>query len=62
MRIRWCWRCRCEMPMLDEVEWALVERARYRAACGFWMEGLPEEGAPVVERRPGAFGFAEVSG
>jgi len=48
--------------MLDEAEWALVERARYRAACGFGMEALPEEGAPLVERRPEAFGFVEVSG
>jgi len=62
MRIQWCWRCRCEMPMLDEVEWAPVKPARYCAACGFGMGGLPDEGAPLVERRPEAFGFAEVSG
>ena len=26
MRLLWCWRCKCEMPMLDEVEYAHVSR------------------------------------
>ena len=32
MRILWCWRCRKDVPMLDEVEYAEVERlhAGYR--------------------------------
>ena len=27
MRIQWCWRCRREVPMVDEAEWELIERA-----------------------------------
>jgi hypothetical protein len=27
MRILWCWRCRLEVPMLDDDEWAVVRQA-----------------------------------
>jgi hypothetical protein len=27
MRILWCWRCRAELPMLDDDEWAVVRQA-----------------------------------
>lgn len=27
MRVLWCWRCRMEIPMLDDDEWAVVHQA-----------------------------------
>ena len=27
MKVLWCWRCRMEVPMLDEAEWKLVVAA-----------------------------------
>ena len=37
MKLLWCWRCRAEMPMLDDYEWAEVAPLYNR---GFRM-GLP---------------------
>lgn len=28
MKIQWCWRCKKDVPMLDEEEWAVVRRLR----------------------------------
>src|SRR5690349_1095813 len=30
VRMLWCWRCRAEVPMLEELEWADVEAALER--------------------------------
>jgi hypothetical protein len=32
MRVMWCWRCKCEMPMLDEAEFSLIRAAWLKAA------------------------------
>lgn len=26
MKVMWCWRCKMDMPMLDEEEFAIVEK------------------------------------
>ncbi|MFC5404681.1 hypothetical protein [Cohnella soli] len=26
MKMMWCWRCKCEMPMLDEAEYARIHK------------------------------------
>ena len=37
----WCWRCKSEVPMLDETEWAIIDSANDKA----WQtrEALIEE-------------------
>lgn len=34
MKMLWCWRCKIEMPMLDEDEYARVQRARGNRSSG----------------------------
>jgi len=52
MRMLWCWRCRAEIPMLDEEEFASVQALYtecmgsakgFRQAAGVPLEGVPME-------------------
>jgi hypothetical protein len=44
MQMLWCWRCRCEMPMLTEEEFARVDASRFERAGvrNFWTPCLQE--------------------
>ena len=42
MKVMWCWRCRMDVPMLDDEEFARLHDL-YRAAFG-------KEGVPVDDR------------
>jgi len=44
MKVMWCWRCRMELPMLDEDEFAVVSRAR-TAGMDAGMKLLADEAA-----------------
>ena len=61
MKLLWCWRCKAEMPMLDEGEFASVRELyvqafkgtkEFREAHGIPLVGLPldELFRPVRER------------
>ena len=41
MQVQWCWRCREEVPMLDDEEWAVIMRAHQH-----W--GQPERSLAVI--------------
>lgn len=41
MQVQWCWRCREEVPMLDDEEWAVIMRAHQH-----WNE--PERSLAVI--------------
>ena len=67
MRMLWCWRCKAEMPMLDEAEYAEVSRLYsegIRATKEFrerW--GVPLKGALISERfRPVLDRYEQVTG
>ncbi len=53
MQIMWCWRCKMDVPMLDEEEFAVVSNLYsqgMRATKGFRKEhGLPLSGVPIEE-------------
>src|SRR5437899_1753061 len=44
MKILWCWRCRAEMPMLDESEWPRVHEA--------WRTGFRAKGTMAEKFQP----------
>ena len=39
MRVVWCWRCKVEIPMLDDDEWAVVRLTLARQGLGFADDG-----------------------
>lgn len=52
MRLLWCWRCRMELPMLDETEWEEVSQIHreslgrvkaYRRAEGVALGDIPDD-------------------
>lgn len=54
MQMLWCWRCKCEMPMLDEDEFAKVARL-YNESIRSTKEfrerhGVPLKVASIAER------------
>jgi hypothetical protein len=54
MKVLWCWRCKQEMPMLDEDEWALVETE--------WKNGFNTYKGSIDERfRPMRDLFKEIT-
>lgn len=51
MKVMWCWRCRMDIPMVDEEEWALLLEAWHdgrsvveeeRARRGLPARALPQ--------------------
>jgi len=67
MRILWCWRCKAEMPMLDEAEFSQVARL-YREGMQATKEfrerwGIPLKDARMDERfRPVRMRYEELTG
>jgi len=72
MQMLWCWRCKCEMPMLDEVEYAeilalygqgLRGTKEFREKCGVSLQNTPREELmrPVRTRYEQMTGFAETN-
>ncbi|WP_411348007.1 hypothetical protein [Paenibacillus sp. WLX2291] len=60
MKMMWCWRCRCEMPMLDEEEYPIVYKLygecmkatdEFRHKHGLSLEqiSMDERFSPVVK-------------
>lgn len=60
MKIMWCWRCKCEMPMLDDEEYAVIYKLYgdcmkatkvFRQEHGLSLEGMSmeERFSPVVK-------------
>lgn len=44
MKVLWCWRCRCDVPMLEDEEWAVIVAAHRASSDG------AGEGLAVIER------------
>jgi len=67
MRMLWCWRCKCEMPMLDEVEYSQIARL-YNESMKATKEfrklwNIPLEGISINERfRPGRDEYEHLTG
>lgn len=67
MNIRWCWRCKADVPMLDEAEFATVAEL-YRAGMEGAKEyrrrwGIPLEGASLQDRlRPVSLRYEQLTG
>jgi hypothetical protein len=67
VRIQWCWRCKADVPMLDEAEFASVRelyQAGFKATKDFRQQwGIPLEGASIEDRfRPVSLRYEEVTG
>src|SRR3954467_1910433 len=58
MRMLWCWRCKTEMPMLEEDEFREVMSLRH-AAPG--TESLNEKFAPMLAAYERITGFRETN-
>src|SRR6185503_543813 len=54
VKILWCWRCKTDVPMLDDAEFASIVdlyRAGFKAMKEFRQRwGIPLEGATVEQR------------
>jgi hypothetical protein len=50
MRVLWCWRCGMELPMLDDDEWAVIQRA-------WTLTRSPGEALAILAREAGARGL-----
>ena len=54
MKMMWCWRCKIEMPMLNEKEWNAIEELReqgFSATKEFRQRyNLPFENCSIVEK------------
>lgn len=72
MKRLWCWRCKAEMPMLDEQEFAeiaplhtqgLQSVKEYRENTGMPLEDVPlaEHFQPMLERYEAITGFRETN-
>jgi hypothetical protein len=67
MRWLWCWRCKNEMPMLDETEYAEVAK-QYRNATLATKEFRQQKAAPLQETplreffRPVRLRYEELTG
>ena len=65
----WCWRCRCDVPMLDEAEWQAVTTpwvgltraaaAKHAAAAG--AQGLPAREDAILAEYRRITGFPETN-
>ena len=66
MRVQWCWRCKAEVPMLDENEFASVaelHREAIRGAKEFQRFGAPLEQASFDEHfRPVRLRYEQLTG
>jgi hypothetical protein len=72
MQLLWCWRCKCEMPMLDEREYAeiaalhrtcLQSVKRYRETTGESLKNTPvnEIFVPMLNHYEVLTGFKETN-
>ena len=67
MQILWCWRCKCEMPMLDDEEYAQISRL-YTESMKATKEfrerwNIPLEGISIEERfRPVRVEYERLTG
>ena len=71
MKVLWCWRCKLEVPMLDEAEFAEIEPLyrdglshvkQYREQTGATLAEVPQairRLAPVLEAYERLTGFRE---
>ena len=48
MKILWCWRCKMEVPMLNDKEFAIAPKL-YGDAFGFKKGTLDERFQPLIE-------------
>ena len=55
----WCWRCRAEMPMLDESEWPEIESAWKAAFRANGKGSIDDRFKPLRDRYFELTGFAE---
>jgi hypothetical protein len=72
MQMLWCWRCKSEMPMLDEQEYAEIAALhsvgmhsikRYREMTGSSLQSVPYEGfvAALLNRYEEMTGYVETN-
>jgi hypothetical protein len=72
MKLLWCWRCKAEIPMLDEEEFADVARLHsdglrsvkeYRERTGSPLTSVPmeEHFAPMLARYEAITGYRETN-
>jgi hypothetical protein len=64
--VTWCWRCRADIPMLDEAEWSsIAEHLRAAGALGPNRRITPSERdkrfAPVLQAYERITGMAETN-
>jgi hypothetical protein len=58
MKLLYCWRCRCEVPMLDEVEYALFVSEAFLKPSAIQRDLRTHEAREVREQaRRAALGF-----
>ena len=67
MQMLWCWRCRMEMPMLDETEFARIQEIYRSALFGAKdfrrKQNIPLSGASIDERlAPVAALYEQITG
>ena len=58
MKLMWCWRCRMNLPMLNEAEFAVVKDL-YSKAFRANGEAVKERFAPLLAEYEKMTGFAE---
>ena len=58
MKVMWCWRCRMDVPMLDEAEYAEIQ-VLHRAAFHAAGKRMHERFLPVCEAYERITGVAE---
>src|SRR5690348_4853121 len=52
MKMMWCWRCKMEVPMLDDEEFTIVAKAylqSMRAATGPFIEKVAANDTPIED-------------
>ncbi len=67
MKVLWCWRCKMEVPMLDEEEFAVVDKLyseAFRMTKEFRLKyNLPLGECPIDERfRPVREAYEQITG
>jgi hypothetical protein len=72
MQLLWCWRCKADMPMLDEQEYAKIARLHtngllsvkdYRKQTGAPLKSVPQQEyfAPMLDRYKEITGYTETN-
>lgn len=67
MKVMWCWRCKMDLPMLDEAEFAIIDdlySGAFKATKEFREKhGLPLDNCPIDELyRPVREAYAHMTG